>query len=203
MEIKTKYNINDKIAVKDYKDNIILTTINRIETYASDTNLDIKYITNYGVVNENQTIDINDFINELNNLNDKKQDNPIEVIITSFKAFDADVKPKYHIGELVEYNYNGELYISIIEDININYKNITYKLQADNRAFLEKEIKSIKLNVDDRILFFVPYEIPIIKFNKRGYYFGIITDICPHHIVVKTEDDYKVDVLYDQILKRI
>ena len=191
MDIKTKYNVNDKIVVKD-NNNKILTTIKRIEICASNDKLAIRYITDYKLVYEDEIICIDDFLNELNNIN-KEKDHPVN----------KSIKPEYHIGELVEYKYNGDSYISIIEDININDKNITYKLKDDDRAFLEKEIKSIKLNIDDRIVFFVPYEMPNIKINKRGYYFGTITDICPYHVIIENKDGYKVDVLYNQILKRI
>ncbi len=210
MEIKTKYNVNDKIAVKDYKDNIILTTINRIETYATDTNLDIKYITNYGVINENQTININEnqtinineFLNELNDINTKKKDNSSEVITMSFTPIDKAIKykskPKYNVGQLVEYNYKGEKYISSIVSINTKDKNITYKLKYDNRDFVETEIRPIKLNIGDNIVYFRSY-----KTNRILYYSGTIIDICSNYVVLRHDNGYNVNILYNQILRRI
>ena len=192
MEIKTKYNINDKILFKDDVDNIISATVLRIEMYITDANLGIKYITKYGTVYEDDIIDENEF-KENNETN-----NPIEVITMTFRSFNESIKPKYNINQLVEYHYKGEKYISIIEKITYDDKNITYKLVHDDRNFLETEIKPIKLNVYDNIVYFKPYTN-----NRILYYCGKITDIYPIYLVIRNDDGSNVCIKYNQILRRI
>lgn len=198
MEIKTKYNINDTILFKDDVDNIISAKVLRIETYITDANLGIKYITKYGTVYEDDVIDKNDFLNELNNTNNKNKTNPIEVITMTFRTFDEPVKPKYNVGQLVEYYYKGDKYISIIEKIIYNDKDITYKVLHDGRNFSEKEIKSIELNIDDEIIYFIPYNK-----NRIIYRYATIVHIYPDCVTIKNDDGYELTIKYDQLIRRI
>jgi hypothetical protein len=190
MNITTKYNVNDKIVFRD-GDTKISAIIQKILVCVGTSYSEIKYITDHGVIYQDEVIN-NNKANSINN----ETVNSIKIGTMTSGLFNKSLKPKYNIGQLVEYSYRGVKYASIIESINTNDDIVTYKLKHDDRDFLEKEIKITRFDIDDNIVYFICHEN-----DKTEYRRATIVHIDPDFVLVR-DNGYLITIEYSQILRR-